>query len=80
MNPTNIRPSYDRAIVKEKAISAKALPKMIIPEVKKAKSTLTTRLLDAQQRIDLANQGSSWEEYLQDISIRWEYKSDLCHC
>ena len=68
MNPTDIRPSYNRAIVKEKAI-LKALPKMIIPEVKKAKSTSTTRLLKAQQRADIANEGS-WEEYLRDISIR----------
>ena len=50
---------------------------MIIPEVEKTKSTSTTRLLKAQQRVDLANQGS-WEEYLQDISIRWECKSDSC--
>lgn len=79
MNPTDIRPSYDRAIVKEKAIP-KALPKMIIPEVNKmAKSTSTTRLLEAQQRADIANKGS-WEEYLRDISIRWECKSDLCRC
>ena len=77
MNPTNIRPLYDRAIIKEKAILAKALPKMIIPEVEKTKSTSTTRLLKAQQRVDLANQGSQ-EEYLQDISICQEYKSDLC--
>ena len=48
MNPTNIRPLYDRAIIKEKAILAKALPKMIILEVKKTKSTLITRLLEAQ--------------------------------
>ena len=48
MNPTDIRPPYDRAIIKEKAILAKALPKMIIPEVEKTKSTSTTRLLKAQ--------------------------------
>ena len=47
MNPTNIRPLYDRAIVKEKAILAKALLKMIILEVKKTKSTLTIKLLEA---------------------------------
>jgi hypothetical protein len=48
MNPTDIRPLYNRAIIKEKAIP-KALPKMIILEVnKKAKSTLTIRLLEAQ--------------------------------
>jgi hypothetical protein len=47
INPTDIRPPYDRAIVKEKAI-LKAIPKMIILEVKKAKSTSTTRLLEAQ--------------------------------
>ena len=48
MNPTDIRPPYDRAIIKEKAILAKALLKMIILEVEKTKSTLTTRLLEAQ--------------------------------
>ena len=48
MNPTDICPLYNRAIIKEKAI-LKALPKMIILEVnKKAKSTLITRLLEAQ--------------------------------
>jgi len=47
MNPTNIRPLYDRAIVKEKAILAKALLKMIILEVEKTKSTSITRLLEA---------------------------------
>jgi hypothetical protein len=54
--------------VKEKAI-LKAIPKMIIPEVKKAKLTSTTRLLKAQQRADIANKGS-WEEHLRAISIR----------
>ena len=51
MNLIDIRPSYDQAIVKGKAILKallKALPKMIILEVnKKAKSTSTTRLLKA---------------------------------
>ena len=51
MNLTNIRPLYNRAIIKEKAILKallKALLKMIILEVnKKAKSTLITRLLEA---------------------------------
>ena len=48
INPTNIRPLYNRAIIKEKAILAKALLKMIILEVEKTKSTLTIRLLKAQ--------------------------------
>ena len=47
MNPTNIRPLYDRAIVKEKAILSKSLLKMIILEVEKTKSTSITRLLEA---------------------------------
>jgi hypothetical protein len=46
MNLTNICPLYNRAIVKEKAI-LKAILKMIILEVKKAKLTSTTRLLEA---------------------------------
>ena len=78
MNPTNIRPLYNRAIVKEKAILAKALLKMIILEVEKTKSTLIIRLLEAQQRVNLANQGFQ-EEYLQDISICQECKSNLCY-
>ena len=47
MNLTNIRPLYDRAIIKEKA-TLKAILKIIILEVKKTKSTLTTKLLKAQ--------------------------------
>jgi len=47
MNLINICPLYNRAIIKEKAILAKALPKMIILEVEKTKSTLITRLLKA---------------------------------
>jgi hypothetical protein len=47
MNLTKIRPLYDRAIIKEKA-TLKAILKIIILEVKKTKSTLTTKLLKAQ--------------------------------
>ena len=56
MNLTNIRPLYNRAIVKKKAI-LKALLKMIILKVKKAKLTLIIKLLKAQQRANIANEG-----------------------
>ena len=46
MNFINICPLYNRAIMKEKAI-LKALLKMIILEVKKAKLTSITKLLKA---------------------------------
>jgi hypothetical protein len=46
INPTNICPLYNRAIIKEKAI-LKAILKIIILKVKKTKSILTTKLLKA---------------------------------
>jgi len=47
INPINICPLYNRAIIKEKA-TLKAILKIIILEVKKTKSILIIKLLEAQ--------------------------------